>query len=193
MRNFFSYYPATTCLTLLQLLIFLIVHMNSSIERNFIYYGAAYHEWIWDGEIWRLVTGILLHTEFSHIFYNLFVLILIGIFLETYQSAIFIYAIFFTAGILANLMLLFHSSETLLHYGSSCAVSGLFGSILCLIYLKKIPLPLYSILVLFSGFFFHMLTSIFSLQTNTYGHFFGLITGIFLPMILHHTKKKKDV
>ena len=183
MKNFLKYYPTTIYLTLLQLFIFIVIHLDTTQEKNIVYYGAAYHEWILDGEVWRLITAIFLHTDFTHLFYNVFIFMLIATFLECYRTSLFVFTIFLSSGILANLILLFCHHSTMLHYGSSCAIAGLLGSLICLICFKKIPLPFYTVPLLFVVSFFHIIVAIFSLQTNAYGHFLGLVAGIIFTFL----------
>jgi len=55
-------------------------------------------------QIWRFATAIFLHANITHLFYNLFALFFFGIALEKLIGSRKFLLVFFTSGIIANII-----------------------------------------------------------------------------------------
>lgn len=79
---------------------------------------------VFDLEIWRLVSAIFLHGSVVHLIYNLFALLFFGILLEKLIGSRNFLIVFFSAGILANIIgVNFYDSSL----GASGAIMGIIG------------------------------------------------------------------
>jgi membrane associated rhomboid family serine protease len=96
---------------------------GSTLYDRFALYGPA----VADGDWWRIVTGGFLHAGLLHIFFNMYLLYLLGQMLETAIGSVrfgLIYAIALLGGSLGALILT-NNSPTV---GASGAVFGLMGA-----------------------------------------------------------------
>jgi membrane associated rhomboid family serine protease len=161
-----------------------IVNRNSSpVEAAGLVKDA-----VWQGEVWRLLTGPLLHANFMHLYFNVLVLLVLGTVVEALAgwplfAAILLFSML--GGSLFSLVLLPATSV-----GISGGLMGLIGFLTMLGYFHRDHLP--------PGFLRSMLTSIaliaaiglvgFSYIDNA-AHLGGLVVGIVLGFIL---ARKRD-
>ncbi|HJA40360.1 MAG TPA: rhomboid family intramembrane serine protease [Firmicutes bacterium] len=186
-------YPATFGLCIIQLFIFFLIQSHPTVQKTIIDYGVAFPKWILDGEIWRIATAIFIQADFSHFFYNMVILLLLGTFLETYIPPMRVVLIFLASGVLSNSILLLHTQAEFVHFGSSCAISGLLGMLLTLILLRKIPLPLYTIPALVVGIACLFINACLSFHVNAFGHLCGLLGGFILGFLPKSIKKPQNL
>ena len=95
-------------------------------------------------QIWRFVTSIFLHADGVHLLYNMFALILFGGILEKLIGSKRLLIVFFTTGILANIISINFYSSSL---GASGAIFGLIGALIVvrpglMIWAFGMPMPI---------------------------------------------------
>lgn len=100
---------------------------------------------IYSGEIWRVLTAIFVHGSLTHLLYNLFALALFGFILENIVGSKRFLTIFFSTGIIANLISVNFYNSSL---GASGAIMGLTGALTILrpkltVWAFSIPMPLF--------------------------------------------------
>jgi len=89
-------------------------------------YGAKINELIRMGELWRLLTPVLLHASVPHILFNMYALVVFGAGLERYFGHWRFLLLYVLAGFSGNVLsFLFSSGYSV---GASTAVFGLVGA-----------------------------------------------------------------
>jgi rhomboid protease GluP len=89
-------------------------------------YGARINEFIRAGELWRLLTPALLHGSVTHIFFNMYALLVFGKGLERYFGRGRFFTLYVLGAFAGNVMsFLFSDGYSI---GASTAVFGLIGA-----------------------------------------------------------------
>jgi len=146
---------------------------------------------------WSLATYIFLHGSPSHIFSNLFSLILFGFILEKMVGSKNFLLIFFSAGIIAGIAGLFFYYSVI---GASGAIFGILG-VLAVIRPKMvvlafgIPIPMIAAVVLWA--LLDLAGTFYPSSVGNIGHLAGLAAGITIGLWLRPKyklpeKKKED-
>lgn len=96
-------------------------------------------------QIWRFVTALFLHGSFSHLLVNVFALALFGTILESFVGSRKFILIFFTSGILANIIAVYFYPVSL---GASGAIYGILGALVILrpmlvVWVYGLPMPMF--------------------------------------------------
>eukprot|EP01017_Pseudomicrothorax_dubius_P030292 TRINITY_DN3766_c0_g1_i1.p1 TRINITY_DN3766_c0_g1~~TRINITY_DN3766_c0_g1_i1.p1 ORF type:complete len:302 (+),score=88.24 TRINITY_DN3766_c0_g1_i1:74-979(+) len=139
-------------------------------------------------EIWRFITPVFLHANFSHILYNLISQLIFGIPIEDKTGSVRIMIIYFISGIGGNLFSSLISSG--ISVGASTAVFGLLGSQLAFLIVnwRAFDYPgsgrekfLFIIIILI---FFNFLFGVQNPKIDNWGHLGGLLVGIFLGLFV---------
>ncbi len=126
-------------LSMLMILIFLAQSLFSDFTNLFV---LNQFSWI---QPWRFLTAIFLHGNIAHLILNLFALFLFGSILESQISSKRFLIVFFTTGILANIIAVNFYDSSL---GASGAIFGILGALIILRPLmitcgSGIPLPMF--------------------------------------------------
>lgn len=148
---------------------------------------------------WRFVTSIFLHGGLGHLVLNLFALLFFGSILEKFISSKRFLIVFFTTGILANLISVNFYSSSL---GASGAIFGILGALVIIrplmtVFAFGIPMPLFVAGILWAaadllgaiGFFTGNPIDNTGNIAHLSGMAFGILFGSFYRKLL--TKKKK--
>lgn len=96
-------------------------------------------------EIWRFVSAVFLHGGLGHLLYNLFALVIFGLVLEKLIGGKRFLAVFFSAGIIANLISINFYPSSL---GASGAIMGVIGALAfikpnLMVWAMGLPMPLF--------------------------------------------------
>ena len=147
-------------------------------DKNFVliqYYGMKINELIAQGQVWRLVTAMFLHGNFSHIAFNMLALYIWGRHIETLYGRWRFAVIYMLAGIMSiTASFAFTAAPSL---GASGAIYGMFGALL---YFRKydkalfnkifgVQILVYLAISLFFGFTMSYVDNV--------GHIGGLVGG----------------
>jgi rhomboid protease GluP len=89
-------------------------------------YGARINSFIRAGELWRLLTPVLLHASVPHILFNMYALIIFGPTLERYFGRWRFLILYVLAGFTGNVLSFLLSSGY--SVGASTAIFGLVGA-----------------------------------------------------------------
>lgn len=98
-------------------------------------YGALSKVLVKEGEYWRLMSHIFLHSNFRHIIYNLSSLLIVGIMIEPHLGKVKYLLIFFLTGIGAGIVSV--SVHESVGVGASGAIYGLFGWLFSAIFIYR--------------------------------------------------------
>lgn len=131
---------------------------------------------------WTFVTSVFLHADFSHLFFNMFGLLMFGLYLERRISRRDYIIIFLIAGIVGNFGYMLTSwDKNIPAVGASGAIYGIMGCLAILepyatVYVGYLPMPM-----IVAAFFWALIEfiGIFIPGNIAHGsHLFGLIVGI---------------
>ncbi|HIK00326.1 TPA: rhomboid family intramembrane serine protease [archaeon] len=145
-------------------------------------------------EPWRIITHIFLHstTNITHIFYNMFGLVLFGAILEKIVGWRRFLTIFFIAGIVASIgsivVSFLQGTQNIPSIGASGAIFGVIGALAVLrprmiVYVLYFPMPM------IAAAFFWALIDIIGLfnpfdYINNSAHLFGMFFGIVFALAI---------
>ncbi|GAA1387534.1 MULTISPECIES: rhomboid family intramembrane serine protease [Peribacillus] len=187
-REYANSYRAVTVLILIMMLVFVLVLFPVLPGNALFYYGTGVNLYIADGQWWRLITPIFLHSTFTHLLFNGFSLAIFGPFLEKLLGA-FKFSIFFlSTGILANIATFLINPLTYNHVGASGAIFGLLGFFLYLVLFNKTNFTNNERNTVYTLTGIAIIMTFIQPQINVVGHLAGMATG-FLTAPLFLRKK----
>jgi membrane associated rhomboid family serine protease len=120
---------------------FLGYGLMSIHSDDLLQWGANYRPAVLNGEFWRLFSSNFLHAGLYHLVPNMFVLWLVGPFLEPFLGRVKYTLAFLLTGAIASLSSIYWHEETV-SVGASGAVFGLCGIFISLALTKKTSLRL---------------------------------------------------
>jgi uncharacterized protein len=120
-------------------IIFIMQNLFSSFTNLFILNSDSFPQ------VWRFLTAIFLHGSLSHIIYNMFALLMFGSILEYIIGGKRFLFVFFSTGLLANIIGFFFYNSSL---GASGAIFGIIGALviirpMMMIWAFGMPLPMF--------------------------------------------------
>ncbi|MGM1035688.1 MAG: rhomboid family intramembrane serine protease [Bacillota bacterium] len=187
-REYANSYRAVTVLILIMMFVFVLVLFPILPGNALFYYGTGVNLYIADGQWWRLITPIFLHSTFTHLLFNGFSLAIFGPFLEKLLGA-FKFSIFFlSTGILANIATFLINPLTYNHVGASGAIFGLLGFFLYLVLFNKTNFTNNERNTVYTLTGIAIIMTFIQPQINVVGHLAGMATG-FLTAPLFLRKK----
>lgn len=147
--------------------------------------GVNHRNTVLNGGYWRLITHQFIHGSISHIFFNMYALIYLGLMIENklgWQKFLFIYLL---SGICGGLISIIFHQETVM-MGASGAIMGLYGAFIALLVNKTferkaaqallISTLIVSALVLINGSF--------GKRVDNAAHIGGFISGFVICYLL---------
>ena len=180
-----KYYSLWICL--ICIIVFAIQLMIPSFTDLFVLNSSSYIQ------PWRFVTSIFLHGSPTHLLYNLFALFFFGLILEkTVGSKRFLW-VFFTSGILANIISINFYTSSL---GASGAIMGILGALTVIRPLMNVwafgvimPMAAAAVVWVLGDVIGIFMPDNVGHIAHLSGIFFGLIFGIVFRT-KHHKQKK---
>ncbi|MDY3798490.1 MAG: rhomboid family intramembrane serine protease [Bacilli bacterium] len=169
-------------------IMFLITGMGND-TGVLIEYGANLDVLVKNGEYYRLLTSMFLHSGLFHLFFNMYALYIIGPQVESFFGKTKYLIIYLLSGISGSLLSVAFNVNTV-SVGASGAIFGLFGALLYFGYnyrgylgnvIKSQILPVVIINLIF-GFI--------STGVDVAGHIGGLIGGIIVSSVLGSSDEK---
>lgn len=187
-REYANSYRAVTVLILIMMIVFVLVLFPIFPGNVLFYYGAGVNLYIADGQWWRLITPIFLHSTFTHLLFNGFSLAIFGPFLEKLLGTVKFSIFFLSTGILANIATFLINPLTYNHVGASGAIFGLLGFFLYLVLFNKTNFTNNERNTVYTLTGIAVIMTFIQPQINVIGHLAGLATG-FLTAPLYLRKK----
>ena len=102
------------------------------VYPSFYEKAALYGPLVDSGEVWRLFTVALVHGGLTHLFFNMFSLLVLGNPIEAALGKTRFLVIFFTSLLTGSLASIYLNSYPHVSVGASGAVFGLFGAFIAL-------------------------------------------------------------
>lgn len=177
-------YPVVTTIIVLNLVFFLLLTIPV-FPNQFIFQSlAGINLYIAEGEWWRIITPIFMHSSFSHLFFNCFSLVILAPSLEVLLRKNRFLFLYLASGIFANIATYIFEPLTYVHVGSSGAIFGLLGFLFFLaIYKKHLISSSHAQMIIVVG----MIALIFSftdIRVNITAHLAGMLFGFIYARII---------
>ncbi len=118
--------------TLSLITIICAAYLADQLYPKFYEYTALFGPLVQSGEVWRLFTVALVHGGITHLFFNMFTLLVLGNPVEAALGKARFLIIFFVSLLTGSLASIYLSSSPYVSVGASGAVFGLFGAFIAM-------------------------------------------------------------
>jgi membrane associated rhomboid family serine protease len=118
--------------TLSLITIICTAYLADQLYPQFYEYTALFGPLVQSGEVWRLFTVALVHGGLTHLFFNMFSLLVLGNPVEATLGKARFLIIFFVSLLTGSLSSVYLSSYPYISVGASGAVFGLFGAFIAM-------------------------------------------------------------
>lgn len=183
LREFLRFYPVVSIIVAIHLILFICTILPIFPNTWFIETLSGVNLYIMEGEYWRLITPIFMHSGFSHMLFNSFALVLFGPGLERMLGGGRFLIVYLVSGLIANVATLLLEALTYTHVGSSGAIFGLFGYYLALILFKKNALSKANSQIIITLTVISLVMTFLEPNVNITAHLFGLLGGLLLGAV----------
>ncbi|GIN63508.1 putative rhomboid protease YdcA [Robertmurraya siralis] len=183
-KEFIRYYPVVSVIIFLHIMIYMLTSIPAIFPSASIFESLmGVNLYIVQGEYWRLVTPIFVHSGIAHMLFNSFSLVLFGPGLERILGKSRFILLYLATGVLANVATLILKPLTYTHVGSSGSIFGLFGIYLAIVFLRKELMSRQNSQVILTIAVIGVIMTFLQPNINITAHIFGLITGFILGAI----------
>jgi len=190
LKEFFTFYPVISVIVIVNFVLWYLTDVSdSTIGTLILNIGIGNNLLIHEGEYWRILTPVFLHSGLRHVLFNSFALVIFGPALEQMLGKVKFISLYLMAGVAGNVATFIFGPEIYFHLGASGAVYGLFGVYLYMIVARKDLIDQGSqqivIIITLLGFIMTVLRP----NINIYAHLFGYVSGLILaPVFLSKAK-----
>lgn len=180
-NSVFNFY---NLIIIINTIIFFYIFLNSGINTETLLKNGAFyhHNIIQQKEYYRIFTCMFLHANFTHLFSNMATLYIFGRGLERTTSHSFFLLVYFISGIVANIIMLFIPSNSIMVGASGC-IFGVLGATMILSYIFKKSICNISFHSILTIVLINLFFSVSDPQISFSVHFIGFIVGIILGFI----------
>ena len=190
-------YVITPILVEINVLIFLIMMLAGLGFRNFrpddlLAWGALNGHLVADGQVWRLVSYMFVHTGFIHLFNNMIALLLVGYFLEPVVRPRKLIVSYLASGVVAAVASLLYN-QNVVAAGASGAIFGLYGILFWLIASKNEELKKERVLMILIvvQFAINLVIGALTPWIDNAAHLGGFATGLAIGAYLSRSLRKQ--
>jgi rhomboid protease GluP len=146
---------------------------------------GQYNPYVFNGEVWRLFTGMFVHANIAHIVGNMLFLFIYGLRAEDMFDIKEYLLIYFVSGLAGGLLTLFLWPDSL-SVGASGAIFGMIGA--STVYLRR---AIGQSIITALMFVFFLFAFNFGPNVNYLAHLGGLVAGLFIGYVLAATRKPR--
>ena len=139
-------------------------------------------------EIWRLFTSMFLHSDYLHLFMNMFTLLLYGSLVEKFFKKYEYLIIYIVSGFIGNIFTVLIYPPNTISVGASGAIFGLLGAAFVLVAKSNER----TLLVLAVVYIIYFIIASFEPGINAWAHLFGLAGGVLFGYMFY-TRKNRSV
>jgi membrane associated rhomboid family serine protease len=125
-------FKAKRSATLSLITIICAAYLADQLDPQFYEYSALFGPLVESGEYWRLFTVALVHGGLTHLFFNMFSLLVLGNPVEAALGKARFLLIFFISLLTGSLASIYLNSTPHVSVGASGAVFGLFGAFIAM-------------------------------------------------------------
>ena len=183
----YSYCSVNLCLAALQAAVFLLCLLTG--DRLYVAGRCGTNLVLEQGQYWRLLTSVFLHSGFTHLGSNLLVQVLMGNAVERNLGHIKYLILYLASGIGGNVVSVLYDHAmgvNIYSVGASGAVFGVMGVLMLLIIKGRKKLQRGSSMLVRAGFalFYAVYSGFRNPYTDNAAHLGGLAVGVLLGLIL---------
>lgn len=183
----YSYCSVNLCLAALQAAVFLLCLLTG--DRLYVAGRCGTNLVLEQGEYWRLLTSVFLHSGFTHLGSNLLVQVLMGNAVERNLGHIKYLILYLASGIGGNVVSVLYDHAmgvNIYSVGASGAVFGVMGVLMLLIVKGRRKIQRGSSMLVRAGFavFYAVYSGFKNPYTDNAAHLGGLAVGVLLGLIL---------
>lgn len=186
LKQYVKLYPIVSILIAINLIVYVIT-LLPGIGNTVFYGGMHVNLYVGNGEFWRIITSMFLHSGFLHILFNMFSLYVFGPEMEKIAGKARFITIYFLSGIFGNIATYLTQDSTYASVGASGAIFGIFGAFVALVFYTYRTLPILRQIILPIVIISVVLTFI-QPDVNVSGHLGGLATGFLLGLFYFNRK-----
>jgi len=188
-QQFIRLYPIVTLILAINTVILIAVKMPLISQPLLLEYMLGINIYIKEGQLWRLVTPIFLHSAPFHFIFNSFALLLFGPAIEQMLRPIRFLLFYILCGIGANIATYLILPPTYAHLGASGAIFGLIGFYVHLVSLKPQLLTRQDAQMIKGLAIFALIMTFLQPNVNVTAHLSGALVGFLLaPLFMKSTK-----
>lgn len=189
----------TYVLIAINILVWILLHFISFISgdsyfSHMVTYGAKVNSLILQGEIWRLLTPVFLHSGITHLAANCYSLFFLGTQAETLYGHKNFAIIYMFSGLMGTIASFAFSSS--ISVGASGAIFGLMGAMLYFIYRRPVLLRTSLGVNLVVIIIINLVLGFTMSNIDYFGHIGGLIGGFLISgfyfKTVENTPKSSD-
>jgi len=178
-------------LSLIMIFVYILQVVVVGFTDWFVLNGKAVYEY----QYWRFVTAIFLHGDIMHLISNLFALLFFGVILEKLIGSKRFLIVFFSSGIIANIIAINFYDSSL---GASGAIYGVIGTAtiikpFMMIFAFGLIMPF------FIGAILWIIADILrglgvfgSTEVGSIAHLSGIAIGFILGLLFRNLKRKRN-
>lgn len=197
--RFYSDNLCTLILVLINILAFLWTEITGSSEnaQHMISCGAMYSEVIGQG-LWqyRLFTSMFLHFGIDHLLSNMFMLVIMGRYVEKRLGKISFLVLYLGSGLIGNIVSMYEDIYSYHSYivsaGASGAVFGILGAILWITIKNRGRLEDLGMSQLIFMVVLSLYNGMVTEGVDAYAHIGGFIGGVIIAMFLYKKAEDKE-
>ena len=198
--------PVNIIIVSINIMVFILTHFTpffGSREMVIEKGGLSWYLIKESGQYYRILTSMFMHSDISHLFNNMLVLLFIGGILEKVAGKVRYLIIYFSSGIIAGICSIGYNMyreygktpyvKTTFSIGASGAIFGLVGAVLFIVFIGRGKLEqisfrqivLFVILSLYSGYA--------NSQIDQAAHVGGFLAGLIFAAILYRRTKSNKI
>ena len=182
-QQFIKLYPGVTLILAINSLILIAVKLPLAYSDTIMEYMLGINVYIKEGQLWRLITPIFLHSTLFHFIFNSFALLLFGPAIEQMLRTTRFISFYILCGIGANIITYLILPPTYAHLGASGAIYGLIGFYLYLVFYQTQLLSRQDAQMIKGLAAFALIMTFLQPNVNVTAHIGGALIGFLLAPI----------
>ncbi|WP_170846154.1 rhomboid family intramembrane serine protease [Bacillus sp. MUM 13] len=182
--------PAVTGILTLIGLVFIVILIPAMPGLLIFQKLAGVNLFIRNGQLWRLLTPIFLHTSLGHLLFNSFSLALLGPKAERTLGSLKFTLLFLLSGIMSNMATFLCRPLTYTHTGASGAIFGILGFYLYSALARRDIIPMRQPSIFYTFIIVSVIASFIQPEVNGIGHLGGLAGGFLLAALFLKERKR---
>ena len=145
-------------------------------------WGGNFKPYTTSGDWWRLLPSVFVHAGLLHLAFNMYALLMIGLYLEPMLGKWRYAAAYLCAGIISSIASIWWHDKQIVSVGASGAIFGLYGVFLALLSTRLIPHKMRKSLLQSIGIFivFNLAYGAGSKGVDNAAHIGGLLSGLLI-------------
>ena len=179
-QQFIHLYPAVTMIIAINTCVFIAVKFPLGFSTALLEHMLGINIYIKEGQLWRLITPVFLHSTLLHFIFNSFALLLFGPAIEQMLRTSRFITFYTLCGIGANILTFFIMPLNFAHLGASGSIFGLIGFYLYLVAFQSQMLSRQDTQMIKGLAAFSLIMTFIQPNVNVIAHIGGALIGFLL-------------